>query len=408
MPCRRLAAPFIIVLLVAATFYWLWWQAPPAETSPGLDQEFAAGMKAVAQRDFERAHSAIEALQNGPEYRGHARVLRAALALKQDDPAAAVRELASKPVRPEIRITAALVLANAFYRVGDLAKAEEAARFVAQEEPDNAEGHRLLAAVYYDLGANAASIMQLREVIRLDPDDFRPHHLLGQIDFDAEHYQEAVEELRAALKRKPPHAKRLDMTLSLARAYLKTKRYSEATLLLKRDAKINASLLALLSEALWAQGESDEAAKMLHKAARIDPDDRFVLLQRARLAIYEGRIRSALVPLKKRLAADPHDLECRHQLALCYQKLGDSKRYEAESARFKESQRIRKELSRLSDEAIRNPRDAGVRDRIAELYTKLGRPKLAKVYQRAAAACRRRAETRPGSSASHDRNEKGR
>ena len=386
---RRVAA-FVMVLLAVGAIVWFGWQRNAHVESPlSLDEQFAAGLQAVSQGDVRRARIAIDSLDVSADHRDHARVLRAAMALKLGNPTEAVRQLAAKQVREEVRVTAALILASAFHQLQDFTNAEQAARFVVGHDPKNVEGHRLLAAIYYDLGANDAAISELRVVNTLDPEDFRAHHLRGQILFDAENYNEAISAFRAALKLNPPPKTRREITLSLAQALLTSNRFTDATALLRVVPAEDASLLALKSEALWAQGKREQADILLRDAARIEPRNRFVLLLHARIAIQDGRFEQALEPLKKHLEADPHDIESRHQLALCYQKLGRPERYEAEANRLKETKRIRRELSKLSDEAARQPRNAEVRDRIAILFRKLGRTELADIYQRAAEACRR-------------------
>jgi predicted Zn-dependent protease len=150
--------------------------------------------------------------------------------------------------------------------------------------------------------------------------------------------------------------------------------------------------LALGSEAHWAEGNTDAAQEWLSQAQALDPKDRFVLLQTARVAIHEGQTKSAIPALDTLLSSDPHDTESRHQLALCFRKLGMTERAEAESKRLEESQKVKRELSDLSDQAALEPTNADVRDRIALLFDKLGRPETAAIYRRAAEACRNMAK----------------
>jgi hypothetical protein len=89
------------------------------------------------------------------------------------------------------------------------------------------------------------------------------------------------------------------------------------------------------------------------------------------------------------LSSDPHDTESRYQLALCFRKLGLTVRAQAEFKLYEESQSLKRQLADLSDEASGQPNNAEVRDRLALLFDKLGRPEIAATYRRAAEACRR-------------------
>lgn len=390
---RRIFAPLsgaiFVVILVGGLVYWANFRTPDVPASFTPEERFKSGLDSVAANDLGAAEVALSELDSAPGYRDQARVLRAALALKRNAAQEAVNELAQMPADEEIREIAALLLAEAFHQLGDLANAQKAADFVVKTRPENPAGHRRLAAVYYDLGANANAVAELREVIKLVPDDFRPHYLMGQIAFDGENYQEAVSSLQSALERNPSPTQKTEIVLQLAQSLLKTHQYERAVRLLDQYADGNAAFLALESEAQWALGNTMLAKEHLGTAERIEPKNRFLLLQKSRIAIHEGHTEAAIPALEKLLAADPHDTESRYQLAMCFRKLGMTDRSQAEFKLHDESQALKRQLADLSDEATKQPTNAEVRDRLALLFEKLGRPEIAATYRRAADACRR-------------------
>ncbi len=73
---------------------------------------------------------------------------------------------------------------------------------------------------------------------------------------------------------------------------------------------------------------------------------------------------------------------------MLYQRLGRSKDHDREHALMIASQKLRNELNDLSDQAVEEPRNADVRDRIAAICDRLDKPDLAEIYRKAARECR--------------------
>src|SRR5262249_23964177 len=111
------------------------------------------------------------------------------------------------------------------------------------------------------------------------------------------------------------------------------------------------------------------------------------LRMRAEMHLDANEVQSAVPLLERALRIDSHDCPCRYQLAIAYEHLG--RRAEAAEQRrlLEQSQRGFQELSDLNQEAIRKPADSGVRRRLAEVCGRLGKPDLARMWLRAAAAC---------------------
>jgi tetratricopeptide (TPR) repeat protein len=123
---------------------------------------------------------------------------------------------------------------------------------------------------------------------------------------------------------------------------------------------------------------------LLDRAVELSPDERSVLLLDGRMRLDAGDAGAAVVSLKRALARDPHDYECRYQLALAYRRSGRTGAYDVEISRMKRSQDLYKRLSELNLQAIRRPRDAEIRDQLADVCQKLGKHKLAKMWSNAA------------------------
>ena len=177
----------------------------------------------------------------------HGRLLSAALQLKSNDPAGALRQLQRLRPTGELVAPARLWTAEALYRSGLLNDAWVCAAPLVDDPEYAVEGHRWLAAISYDIGDNVATLHHLQEVIRLAPDDYRPRALAGRMYFDFAQHKAAVRHLAAALERNPPAAACQELALKLARSQMAMHDY-KAALSTLTNTDSDASVLALKSE----------------------------------------------------------------------------------------------------------------------------------------------------------------
>jgi len=384
---RRLM--LILLVVSGAASLALWFAC--RERHVDRAREFREALVALHRGELKKVARTIQSLEPSPKFAEHVHVLRAAVSLRSGDPAAALADLTAHRPEGELRAPVLLFVCEALYQLGQLTAAETAARQLIDEEPSNADAHRWLAAVYYDLSANNAAIAELGTVIALSPDDYRPRALLGLIYSDFEKYQDAGLQYRKALDLAPPLESRRNISRGLIKALVRSREYDAALRTVEREFESppeDAELLALASECHWALGREREAQRLLHLAQGRSPDERQVLLLSARMQMETGVPGAAIEPLAQHLERDPHDFECRYRLALLYQRLGRPQDFERESARMLASQRLRQELSDLSDQAVEQPRNAEVRERIAAICDQLDNPGLARFYRQAAQACR--------------------
>lgn len=375
----------LIMLLIGACgivpAVFIWPPVPPEE-------HFRQAMAALERHDLETVAVKVKILRDHPGFETHVNLLHGAYRLRRGNPEAALRELSARRPDGELRAPVLLHVVESFYQLGKLAEAEMIARQLEQEQPENTDAHRWLAAIYYDLGALNSAIKELGVVTTLAPNDFQPRHLLGLIYFDSDKYAEATKHYRKALALEPSPKQRRQIIHNLAQALVKTREY-QAALDVLEQASVDAFLLALKSQCQWGLGEHGRARQTLKQAEVLDPDERLVLLLKARIEIEADNPQAAVEPLQRHLDRDPHDFECRYQLALSYRSLGQSERYKTEIARMQESKELRRQLSDFGEQAVDRPRDAKIRDRVADVCDKLGKHRLAQTYRQAASACRR-------------------
>jgi len=381
MTARRVLTIALIAAAAAAAAFAGWRQ----RRTP--DAAYRDGFKAIARGDVEGAESAVDALRDAPGYESHRHLLQAARHLQSGDAGGAMRELTFVRATGDLREPAYLLKGEALYRLGRLLEAEQVLLRLDELHPDHPQVCRWLAAVYYDLGAMHDAVGRLEQLAKLEPRDFSPHRMLGMIHADFERYAKAIHHYQEALRRSPPEADRVRMTRELAQALVRERRYAEALEALK-DVPAGPEVLVLQAECRWDLGEREEGRRLLTRAKEMKPDLRAVLLLEARMASDTDRPAEAVAPLVRSLELDRHDPEARYQLAMTYRRLGRTEDFERELARKEESQELRDRLTQLNLKAMDEPRNAEVRDGLAEVCERLGKPELAAMWRAAAEACR--------------------
>jgi uncharacterized protein HemY len=110
-----------------------------------------------------------------------------------------------------------------------------------------------------------------------------------------------------------------------------------------------------------------------------------VLRLRARLHLQEQKWESAASLLQRAVVVDRHDTVTHQLLAQAYEQLGRHGEAAEQRRRSQEIQDALQEIERLSREAKREPRDASLCRRLAELYDRFDQPQVAAWWRRAAA-----------------------
>lgn len=349
------------------------------------ESQYRAAMVALDNGDLPAVAEAIQAMRQRSDSESRIRFLTGAYLLRSGDPAAALNELNSFEPDAETRIPTMLLICESCYRLGLLRDVESVARKLLEEQPDNANAHRWLSTVYYDLGANDAAMTQLARLAELRPDDFKPHRLMGLMHQDFHQHGKAIEHYRKALTLSPPPQIREKILSELASSLVAVRNYDQALKVLD-DAKNSAVNLALRSECRWSLGDSKQAWALLESAKQMDPDERAALFIEARMHMAEGNLETAIIALERRLKRDPHDAECRYQLATALRRLGRTEDSEREMTKWQTATGLLDRLTALSKEAIRKPRDPEIRTRIADVCDQLGKHEQAEAWRRAARA----------------------
>jgi len=288
----------------------------------------------------------------------------------------------------EIQKRASVLAAQCFIALKNPRQAELALLLVLSQDQDHVDAHRWLAVIYYDQGDSRHAIVHLERVAALDPADERPQFLLGLIYKDLGQMAEAVKAFTESLGRKPNGPKAVETRLALAEAQIQFLQAADALKTLEGlDSEAATSLKA---EALIAQGRIGESVALLDAALAKSHGHGGLLRLRAERFREAGEYAAAVRLLEQAVALDSADHRARYQLALCYEAQGRTKDAALQHKMVNDTHDIINQIHDLSGAAMKDPWDPAVRYRLADLCDKLDRPKLAKMWRDAAAACRPR------------------
>lgn len=374
---------FSIMAVTVAVGGWTWRRR-------AIDQRVDEALAALERRGGPPIDSdLIPALDGDSRYKLESQLLRGIVQMRAGEPEAALRILGSLRPEGKIRFPLLLAVGEAYYRAGRFTDAERIYLQVADEKPASAAAHRWLATIYHELGAMQASGRELLKVAELEPDDFFAYRLMGLLYLkDYGKHQEAADVYRMALARNPPAKHLQAIRTELAESLVGLSDYAGALEVLEA-AEEDSLVLGIKAECRWSRGEIDEAARLLERAKALNPDARAVLFLSASMAMEGKNPEAALEPLRTLIERDPLDHQACYLLMGAYQRLGDKAAVAAEVKRMDEAKARRKKLADLYSEVMQRPRDAEIREELAELCDQFGKPGMARIWRRAADELRR-------------------
>jgi tetratricopeptide (TPR) repeat protein len=357
------------------------------------DYRLARGREALRADDLETAESLVESLTLAGA-RDHARLLRAEIDVRLGRLTEAITELNGIEDRGPLYREAIALQGRCFLGLKLPSQAAGAFQYVLSQDPDQVEAHRGLAIIYFDQGAMTRSIHHLEQVVRLASTDGRPLLLMARIYKDQEQANQAAECYEAALERDldPPLAN--EARRELAEVLVKRQQFARVLDLLDRspprtrEARLKDA--SLRAECLIVTNRTEEARKVLDKALAEGTEGPAVvglLTQRAKLHLDAGEIERAVTLLERAVRIDPHDYFTNYQLAQAYEAQNRSEDANRQRHRSEEIKAALTEMIQLNQEAMKNPWDPAVRERLAALAERLGKPDQAASWRRAARAC---------------------
>ena len=353
------------------------------------DYRLARGLDALRAKDTDRVRAYADRLEASGAA-DHAHLLRGEALLALGSPALALVEFNKIASEGSLRLRAAALSGRCLLELGELREAHRAFRFVVDEQPDHADAHRGLAAIAYDLGRLGEAVEHLLRVAELDPQDSRPHRLIGLIYKDLSQDSDAEAAYRESLRRGGPAALERDVKLGLAEVLARQTKYADGLKAVEGLPMTTAdevpNPVSLRAECLRGLGRPQEAATELDAALPKFPSAE---LWRLRGQVHQdlAQLPEAVKCFERAVELGPQEHRSHYALGQAYSGVG---RTEDAARSFTRVDAIKKNLDRVSaltQEAMAKPWDAKVRLELADLSDGMGKPKLAQMWRKAAAAC---------------------
>lgn len=262
--------------------------------------------------------------------------------------------------------------------------------------------HYIMGVSYDLLGNGSAALQEYRASARSDAAAFAPHLRLGVVYAHEGRYREAAIELSRAVAIDPED---LQAHYYLALVYSSLQDFVKAAgqyeIILKKmsleDPK-NAELFVYLGQLYYSQGQEERAIEQFEKVLLIEPDNTRVMLTVALYYLDHKRRAEGTRLLERCAAQDPMDDVCLNSLSYVYAE---------DNVNLDEAQRLVQSALKIDsgnpaymdtlgwvyyrkgmyDEALRELSraaellaDPTIYSHLAEVYTKLNQPELAKKY----------------------------
>jgi tetratricopeptide (TPR) repeat protein len=349
------------------------------------DRKFEAALTALAQGDASQARQYARELKSSGDASQRASFLRGATLLKKGYYYPALDVLEKAKHDPELKVRALTLMGQAWYQLGRHIEAQAVLLEALQDAPDSAEAHRWLAASYYDLGVIDDAVRHLLRTAELDSTDPRPHRLLGLMHKDFERFEDAIPFYQESLACKADQEDASEIRRELAVCQIKARRNRDALATLARCPD-QPAIEVLRAECLHGLGQIAPAKAALARALKGEHDNLGGLLLNGTILLEEGDARAAIDPFRRAIDKHPKDYTAHFMLAQAYGKAGEQELAKPEHEAAEKIRVVRHEFSQLHKAAWERPGDVRVRLRLAALAQELGRPDLAEVWLRSAAA----------------------
>jgi putative PEP-CTERM system TPR-repeat lipoprotein len=215
-------------------------------------------------------------------------------------------------------------LGSAQIMAGEKENALTSFRKLAAAAPDNPVAHYKLAAVYAAMQNMPSTRASVNRALVLKPDYEEAQVLLGFTELNAKHFTEAVRLAQQVEKQHPESAAGYMLE---GDALLADKKFAQAEPLYQKALAINGNpLLAMRAhEAGTAAGHPKEADAALQRWLEDTPNDTMARSYFASALARNGQNAQAIEQMQKVVQIQPKNPAAVNELALLYQKAGDSR-----------------------------------------------------------------------------------
>lgn len=370
-----LAAVAIVILGIVAVAVWPRFFGPLASYHRGR-AALISGDRAVVERT-------ADALIHTAGYEAHGWLLKGLWLTRMGKLQEATVCLGRAAEHESLAVEANYTAAQCFYQAGLYPQAVDTALMALDRDPHCLQARRWLASAYYDLGNLSQATDELDRISREAPTDPRPQRLLGLIAKDSERFAKAIEYYRESLRRDPDQAEAEAIRTETAESHIKLGQFTEARTAL-RACQPSAITLTLEAECFNSTGAQAEAQEQLRVALTLNPKYFPAKLMQGKLASDQGRLDEAEQFLREAMLLEPQNSQAHFQLSQALRRNGKVAEADEELQKMQSIQAMEREFSDLHEEVDARPDDVEARYRTGELAERLGKPKLAILWYRAA------------------------
>jgi tetratricopeptide (TPR) repeat protein len=380
----------IATLLIIGSIWWF------RERHVSADRLLATGRMALVRGEWDKVREVAERLERGG-YEPHSRLLRAEWLWSRGEVASALALAEGVQAEGRLRVDAAVIVGKCLLALENRREAFRVFSWVVEQDADQVDAHRGLAALAYDLGQWHQAERHLQRVAELDREDPRPYRLLGLMYKDLSRWEDAERTYLAAWERRVEGVMRMDIALELAEVMLQRAKYEEALDWLQTVARETSAprtkMTQLRAEGLYGLGRQPEAVAELEALPR-EQWTGGMWRCRGRLHRDAGEMAEAAACLETAVRLDPSDAESWHILAQVYESLNKKEVATQARQRVEDIQKRLQQLTELTHRAMEQPWDSEVRQRLADIHEQLGHQDLARMWRKAAVECANKEQRR--------------
>lgn len=313
--------------------------------------------------------------------------LLARIRLGQGRPESALRVLDSLSPEAKNLFDFRVLAGRAFLAMGNAAGSLVLFDLAQQEKPTDPEAVRGLAGALYDLGALDRSYQVLTEFLSTQTDPIASR-FAGQLAKELGKFDEATDHYAQALKGTWPPENETEIRWDLLEVLLERNDLPRAKALWEEsNTKTPESTQKQLLGGRYflLSGQWDQAETLLDQARIKDPTNGTIARLRGQVWLEKNQPGEAIPLLELAIRQDPLDAPAWNLLARAWQTKGNQEKAKEAREGLDTATANLKKMSELNQKANANPGDKDVRLELAKWCRKWNRPKLAEIWEKAAA-----------------------
>ncbi|MCA8986551.1 MAG: hypothetical protein KDA78_02860 [Planctomycetaceae bacterium] len=367
----RLIVLILFLILISAGYYWYRILSPA--------QQYQRAVRIAAFRPKEAEALLESAILQSPEERPDWQYLRVKLLIQLDrwDEALGQWSLITDPAR--LPADDLCQVAFAAQQFGQLTFAQDLFQAASHNQQLLPKILRSLIQIHLQMGQEDLALQECKQLLEIAPQDSTAWQVLGTVYLTRKEISEAEQALRQCLlfSRNPQQV--VNVREDLIQVLIDSGQLEKA----KEEWHQLQAISPLLSERavleyawiLRTEGKSEEGLKLLaDQLGRQGPISEKAILMRGMLLTDSSKFDQAVEDLKNVVGKQPWNKEAHQQLSVVYTRLKQPELAEQHRTIAEELNNDSLTLLKLNAEIRQKPGDMQLRQQIAELYRKLGKP----------------------------------